>query len=250
LVSVRRLKWSLWNCNRIHHYTVPCAILKGSQAFASEWGWSLPCNDRDLFIILQLFTSLYYSLSQSTPSLLWCKGLATFQGGVENCIIMICWPIFFQWCQQCWNIQLGLNNIHQHGHIQTTKGLCSMLHGSLRPQHIPLTSYMYTGYLTKFCNIKGNSLLIFMGGATVIVLAIHHYDLGLILRLGVIHMHVCELSLLLLLSLASRVFLRVLWFSSLHKNQLVSWVLCVENIERSKKCVWSKSRPPPAISCK
>jgi hypothetical protein len=60
----------------------------------------------------------------------------------------------------------------------------------------------------------------------------------------------CELSLLLILSLASRGFLQVFWFSSLHKNQLVSWVLCVENIECSKKCVRSKSRPPQAVSCK
>ena len=34
----------------------------------------------------------------------------------------------------------------------------------------------------------------------------------------------CDLSLWLILSLASRVFLRVLRFSSLDKNQLVSWV--------------------------
>jgi hypothetical protein len=40
---------------------------------------------------------------------------------------------------------------------------------------------------------------------------------------------VCELSLWLVLSYASRVFLRVLQFFSLHKNQLVSSVLCVEN---------------------
>jgi hypothetical protein len=31
------------------YFTVPCAILKGSQAFASKWGCSWPCNDRDLF---------------------------------------------------------------------------------------------------------------------------------------------------------------------------------------------------------
>jgi hypothetical protein len=36
----------------IDHFTVPCAILKDSQAFASKrnwnWGWSWACNDRDL----------------------------------------------------------------------------------------------------------------------------------------------------------------------------------------------------------
>jgi hypothetical protein len=48
---------------------------------------------------------------------------------------------------------------------------------------------------------------------------------------------ICELSLLLILSFASRVFLRVLRFSSLYKNELVSWasVVCREylNVVRS-----------------
>jgi hypothetical protein len=55
-----------------------------------------------------------------------------------------------------------------------------------------------------------------MGGVAVSALASHHCDPGRsILGRGVI----CELSLLLILSLASRVFLWVLRFSSLHKNQ-------------------------------
>jgi hypothetical protein len=45
------------------------------------------------------------------------------------------------------------------------------------------------------------------------VLTSHHCGLGSIPGL------ICELSLLLILSLASRVFLRVLWFFSLSKNQ-------------------------------
>ena len=52
-------------------------------------------------------------------------------------------------------------------------------------------------------------------GAVVRVLAFHQSDSGLITGPGVI----CGLSLLLVLVLASRVFLRVLWFSSLHKIQ-------------------------------
>jgi hypothetical protein len=37
----------------IDHFTVTCAILKANQAFASKWGWSWPCNDRDLWIIVK-----------------------------------------------------------------------------------------------------------------------------------------------------------------------------------------------------
>jgi hypothetical protein len=51
-----------------------------------------------------------------------------------------------------------------------------------------------------------------MGGVAVRALASHHCDPGSITGFGVI----CELSLLLILSLASRGFLR---FSSLRKNQ-------------------------------
>jgi hypothetical protein len=54
-----------------------------------------------------------------------------------------------------------------------------------------------------------------MGGVAVRVLASHHCDPGSIPGLGVIW----ELSLLLILSLASRVFLLVLRFSSLCKKQ-------------------------------
>ena len=52
-------------------------------------------------------------------------------------------------------------------------------------------------------------------GAVVRAFAFHQYGPGLIPGPGV----KCGLSLLLVLVLAPRVFLRVLWFSSLHKNQ-------------------------------
>ena len=52
-------------------------------------------------------------------------------------------------------------------------------------------------------------------GAVVIALASHQCGPGSILEPGVIS----GLSLLLVLVLAPRVFLQVLWFSSLQKNQ-------------------------------
>jgi hypothetical protein len=74
---------------------------------------------------------------------------------------------------------------------------------------------------TMGSHFKYYNVMVGMGGVCCQHVASHHCGLGSIPKLGT-----CELSLLLILSLASRV---VLQFSSLRKNQLVSCVL--ENIQ-------------------
>jgi hypothetical protein len=66
-----------------YHFTVPCAILKGSQASASKRGLSWFCIDRDLFNTFNNDSQVSI-VAGSTQSLLWCKGLATFQDGAGN----------------------------------------------------------------------------------------------------------------------------------------------------------------------
>jgi hypothetical protein len=78
----------------IDHYTVPCAILKGSQAFTSKRRWSWPCNDRDLWIIYKKTKtknkiksekrSVIASSSSSSHS---CK---TFHDGTGVCKMVCC----------------------------------------------------------------------------------------------------------------------------------------------------------------
>jgi hypothetical protein len=74
---------------------------------------------------------------------------------------------------------------------------------------------MYRFYGIKIESTRVMGSVESMGGVAVRALVSHHCDPGPIPGFGVI----CELSLLLILSLASRVFPRVLRFSFLRKNQ-------------------------------
>ena len=90
---------------------------------------------------------------------------------------------------------------------------------------------MTVQYRERMCFMEGDlirgRLVGSRGGAVVRALASHQCGTGSIPGPGVI----CGLSLLLVLSLAPRVFLRVLRFSSLRKNQHSKFQFDTESVD-------------------
>ena len=126
----------------------------------------------------------------------------------------------------CWTFENVDKNVSWHSHV-------------LQNRYLMVTSNAIEGCVLsrkKWCLAMRTSVFYFEkwliwgrgDGAVVRALTFHHCGLGSILGPGV----KCGLSFFLVLVLAPRVFLWVLWFFFLHKNQHFKFQFDLETVDR------------------